>query len=207
MKQKFKPVARLEIRERVEARFRARGSLRFHLLLVVGALLILLYSALNYWVFWSEFQSISGLLVRYRDSILAVCLLSTSAALHAIHYYFRHGRGRERHEVETERRVDEQLRGAAAEDADEQEELVRLQQADKLKNRRLILWHLALYVGIMCLMVFVHPINTRELLPLQSGNMAGTADHRWHMGNRAGGAFAALRKRLWCCREKARGQD
>ena len=47
MKQKFKPVAKLEIRERVEARFRARGSLRFHLLLVVGcALLILLYNAL-----------------------------------------------------------------------------------------------------------------------------------------------------------------
>ena len=160
MKRKYKPVARQDIRERVEARVRARGSLRFHLLLVIGALLILLYSALNYWVFWREYLAVlDTMLDRYRDSVTAICLLSTSAALHLIHYYFRHGRGRERHDMETERRIDEQLRGAAAEDADEQEELVRLQQADKLKNRRLIMWHLAFYVGIMCWMVFVHPIN------------------------------------------------
>ena len=159
MKRKFKPVAKLEIRERVEARFRARGSLRFHLLLVVGALLILLYNALNFWVLWDEFQGFATVFNRYRDSVTALCLLSTSAALHLIHYYFRHGRGRERHDAETERRIEEQLRGAAAEDADEQEALVRLQQADKLKNRRLILWHLAFYVGIMCWMVFVHPMN------------------------------------------------
>ena len=160
MKRKFKPVAKLEIRERVEARFRARGSLRFHLLLVVGALLILLYNGLNFWVRWEEFQSLVPLFHRYRESVTALCLLSTSAALHLIHYYFRQGRGRERHDAETERRIEEQLRGAAAEDADEQEALVRLQQADKLKNRRLILWHLAFYVGIMCWMAFVHPMNS-----------------------------------------------
>ena len=161
MKQKFKPVARQDIREGVEARFRARGSLRFHLLLVGGALLILLFNALDFWVLWGELQGFSTAFDRYRSSVTAVCLLSMTAALHVIHYYFRHGRGRERHDAETERRIEEQLRGAAAEDADEQEALIRMQQADKLKNRRLMLWHLAIYLGILSLLVFVHPMNAR----------------------------------------------
>jgi hypothetical protein len=159
MKRKFKPVAKLEIRERVEARFRARGSLRFHLLLVVGALLVLLYNAFNFWFLWDDFQSFGFVFNSYRDSITALCLLSTSATLHLIHYQFRHGRVRDRHDAETDWRIDERLRGAAADEADEQEALVRLQQADKLKNFRLTLWHLALYVGIMCWMVLVHPMN------------------------------------------------
>lgn len=163
MKQKFKPVARQEVRERIEARFRARGSLRFHLLLVFGALLFLLYNAFDFWVLWGAIGGFSGAFDRYHDSVNALCLLSTTAALHVIHYYFRHGRGRERHEAETERRVDEQLRGAAAEDADEQEALVRLQQADKLKNRRVVFWHLALYLGVMTSFVILHPLNARAL--------------------------------------------
>ena len=128
MKQKFKPVAKLEIRERVEIRFRARGSLRFHLLLVVGALLFLVYSAFDFWVLWGELQGFSGAFDRYRDSVNVLCILSTTAALHAIYYYFRHGRGRERHEVETDRRIEEQLSGAAAEDLPKnRKRLVRLQ--------------------------------------------------------------------------------
>ncbi len=161
MKHKFKPAAKHDIRARVEARFRARGSLRFHLLLVFGAMLVLFYNAFDYWVMWGESRGIFNTLYSYRDSITALCLLSTTAALHLIHYYFRHGRGRERHEAETDRRIDEQLRGAAAEDTDEQEALVRLQMADKLKNVRLVCWHLALYLGVMSLLVFVHPLNVR----------------------------------------------
>ena len=161
MKAKHKPVAKAEFRERVEQRFRARGSLRFHLLLVLGALLFMLYSAFDFWVLWGEMQGFFAAFDNYQNSVTALCLLSTTAALHFIHYHFWHGRGRERHEAETDRRIDEQLRGAAAEDADDQEALVRLQQADKLKNRRLILWHLALYLGVMSLIVFVHPLNAR----------------------------------------------
>ena len=161
MKRKFKPVAKLEIRERVEARFRARGSLRFHLLLVVGALLILLYNALDFWVLvgrdFAVFPPYVQQISRQRNGIVPAEHVGGIAS-HTL--LFSAGpRGRERHDAETERRIDEQLRGAAAEDADEQEALVRLQQADKLKNRRLILWHLAFYVGIMCWMVFVHPMN------------------------------------------------
>ena len=163
MKHKFKPAAKHELRERVEARFRARGSLRFHLLLVACALSILLFNAVDLWVLLGELQGISGAFVRYRDSVGALIVLSTSAALHAIHYYYRHGRGRERQEAETERRIREQLRGAAADEFEEQEALVRLQMTEKLKNRRLVLWHLALFLGVMSMFVFVHPMNTRSL--------------------------------------------
>lgn len=163
MKAKFKPVGKAEIRERVEKRFRARGSLRFHLLLVFGALLFLLYSAFDFWVLWGELQGFSSAFDRYRDSVNALCVLSTTAALHVIHYYFRHGRGRERHEEETDRRIEEQLRRAAAEDLEEQEELVRTQMVDKLRNRRLVFWHLALYLGVMTSFVFLHPLNAGAL--------------------------------------------
>ena len=30
---------------------------------------------------------------------------------------------------------------------------------DKLKNRRLVFWHLALYLGVMASFVFLHPMN------------------------------------------------
>ena len=174
MKRKFKPVAKLDIRERVEARFRARESLQFHLLLVFCALLLLLYNAYDFWVLSYQLQGFSAALGGYRDSITALCLLSTTAALHAIHFYFRHGRGRERHDAETDARIAEQLRHAAAEDAEEQEELVRLQMADKLKNRRLVLWHLALFLGVMSLLLFVHPLNVSGSFGPDAYNWRGT---------------------------------
>ncbi len=164
MKHKFKPLAKFEIRERVEKRFRARGGLRFHLLLVFGAALVLIYNAFDFWVLLGESRGIISTFNSYVSSVTALCLLGTTAALHAIHYYFRHGRGRERHEAETDTRVEEQLRRAASDDLEEQEELVRLQMADKLKNRRLVFWHLALYLGVMILMLSVHPLNMRSSL-------------------------------------------
>jgi len=159
VKHKFKPVAKLDIREDVEVRFRARGSLRFHLLLVCGALLILLYNAFDFWVLFGELQGFFAAFDSYRSSVTALCLLSTTAALHVIHYHYRHGRGRAGHEAETDIRIEEQLRHAAVDDAEEREELIRLQMADKLKNRRLAFWHLALYLGAVSLLVFVHPLN------------------------------------------------
>ena len=163
MKRKFKPLAKAEIRERVEQKFRARGSLRFHLLLVLGALLFLLYSAFDFWVLWGDMGGFSIVFDRYRDSVNALCVLSTTAALHVIYYYFRHGRGRDRHEAETRRRIEEQLRYASGDDQEEQEMLVRTQMADKLKNRRLVFWHLALYLGVMTSFVFLHPLNAGAL--------------------------------------------
>ena len=161
MKHKTKPVDKSDIRERVEEKFRARGSLRFHLLLVFGALLVLLFNAFNYWVLWGAPQGFTVASSHYHNSVTALCLLSASAALHVIHYYFRHGRGRERHEAETDLRIRHQLRHAAADEAEDLEELIRLRMETKLKNSRLVFWHLALFLGAMSLLVFVHLQNVR----------------------------------------------
>lgn len=158
MKAKFKPVAKAEIRERVESKFRARGAVRFHLLLMLCAGILLLYNLPTLWPPTSGWD-LDALLVY----TALYGFLGTSGALHYIRYYFRHGRGRERHEAETLRLVKAQLRGAAAEDLEEQEELLRLQMVDKLKNRRLLFWHLALYLGVMTSIVFLHPLNTGAL--------------------------------------------
>lgn len=140
MKYKFKPAARVEIRERLEKKFRARGAVVFHLLVMLGAGILLLYNLpdllaptwdrLSFLYFWTLYG-----------------LLCMTGALHYTHYYFRHGRGRERHEAETEARIERRLRQSAPEEADEQEELVRIQANDQLKNRRLLWQHLAIYTG------------------------------------------------------------
>ncbi len=49
MKAKSKPVAKSDIRERVEKKFRARGALVLHLLLVLGGGLLLLYNLPELW--------------------------------------------------------------------------------------------------------------------------------------------------------------
>ena len=121
-------MAKAEIRERVERKFRARGAVTFHLFVMLGAGLLLLYNLPELWA--DRFS------VGFQDSVMLYGLFCAAGALHFIRYYFRHGRGWDRHEVETERRIERQLRLAAAEDAEEQEELARLQMDDKLKNRR-----------------------------------------------------------------------
>ncbi|MCY3780880.1 MAG: 2TM domain-containing protein [Chloroflexi bacterium] len=152
MKQKAKPIARAEIRERMEKKFRARGAVAFHLLVVLGAGILLLYTMPELWM-----MRLSN--TGFQDSILLYGILGTSGALHFIRYYFRHGRGRARHEQETEARIARQLRQAVAEEAEEQEELVRLQMTDKLKNRRLVLQHLVIFIGIASLFVVEHMGN------------------------------------------------
>lgn len=152
MKQKAKPVARVEIRERMEKKFRARGAVAFHLLVVLGAGILLLYNLSGLWA--SRFSNTG-----FQDSTLLYGILWTTGALHFIRYYFRHGRGRDRHEQETEARIARQLQQAVAEEAEEQEELVRLQMTDKLKNRRLVLQHLAIFISIASLFFVGHMGN------------------------------------------------
>lgn len=155
IKHKFKPAARSDIREKVELKFRARGAVAFHLLLVLVGAVLLLYNFSYFWA--SRFISTD-----YQDSILAFVVLSTTGALHFIRYHFRHGRGRDNHERETELRIGQELERAAPEDAGEQEVLVRLQQDDKLKNRRLVWQHLILFAGVISL-IFLLPLSNRTL--------------------------------------------
>ena len=151
MKPKFKPVARAEIREGIEQKFRARGAVVFHLLLLLLGSIFLLYNLVEFWLT----RRIS---TAYENAVFFYGMLATTGALHYIRYHFRHGRGRDQHEQETEARVASQLERTAADEAEEQEELIRLQMADKLKNRRLVMQHLAVFVGVVSLVL---------LLPLQ----------------------------------------
>ncbi len=177
IKQKFKPAARSDIRERVELKFRARGAVAFHLLLVLIGSGLLLYNFSHLWasrLFNGEFLS----------STLAFVVLAASGAFHYIRYHFRHGRGRDRHEVETEALIARQLQKTAPEDASEQEVLVRLQQDDKLKNRRLVWQHLTLFAGVISL-VFLLPLSdmsVREIMDWATWQTPATFTGVWGIG-------------------------
>ena len=75
-------------------------------------------------------------------------ILSTSFALNFFRYYFKHGGGYRRHEAETDARLNRQLQRSAPAEWEDQQELIRLQQNDKLKQRRLLIQHLALFIGV-----------------------------------------------------------
>ena len=155
VKHKFKPIAKSDIREKVELKFRARGAVAFHLLLVLTGGLLLLYS-LPY--LWDTRVGSTG----FQDSILAFALLGTAGALHYIRYYYRHGKGRDIHQAETDARIAQQLQHATPEEAEEQEELARLQMSDKLKNRRLLWQHLAVFVGLASLIMLLRLPHMRS---------------------------------------------
>ena len=155
MTYKAKPIQRAEIREAVESKFRARGNILFHcLLFVLGSGLFLAYLP-SAWE--SQFN------FRYaNESINAVMLygiLGTSFALNFFRYHFKHGTGYRRHEEETDARLNRQLQRSAPAEWEDQEELIRMQQNDKLKHRRLLFQHLALFIGISSVMIFVQLSN------------------------------------------------
>ncbi len=154
-KHKFKPAARSDIREKAELKFRARGAVAFHLLLVLVGAILLSYN-LSY--LWATRFSGTG----WQDSILASVVLAATGALHFIRYHYRHGKGRDNHETETETRIARQVQQTAPEDAAEQEVLIRLQQEDKLKNRRLVWQHMTVFVSIVSLM-FLLPLSDMPL--------------------------------------------
>ena len=157
MNHKFKPAAKSDIRERAERKFRARGSLNFHLLLVPVGAVLLIYS-LPY--LWTTRLYFGGL----QYAILLYWVLCTTGALHFIRYHFRHGRGRDRHEAETKARIARQMRGADPDEAEELEELVRLQMDDKLKNKRFAWRHLSLFLGIMSVSMILNLQSIPEFM-------------------------------------------
>ncbi len=177
IKHKFKPAARSDIREKVELKFRARGAVAFHLLLVLVGAVLLLYNLSHIWA--TRFSN-SG----FHDSILALVVLAATGALHFIRYHFLHGKGRDNHETETEARIARQLQRTAPEDAAEQEVLIRLQQDDKLKNRRLVWQHLALFVSIVSLMFLLNLsiINPGEIIDWANWQGQATYTGVWGIG-------------------------
>ena len=74
MKPKFKPVARAEIREGIEKKFRARGAVVFHLLLLLLGSIFLLYNL-------SEFWLTRRISTAYQDAIFLYGLLADDGCL------------------------------------------------------------------------------------------------------------------------------
>ena len=181
MKAKSKPVARADIRERMEQKYRARGALAFHLLVVLGAGLLLLHALPE---FWAARFSVPA----FQEHVVLYAILSLSGALHFIRYHFRHGAGRDWHERRLQARIQRQLALAQAEEADEQAELARLQARDQLKNRRLLWQHIAVFVLVFAAGLALHTRlfaggdlldwqNWRELFALFGAWGMGLAAH------------------------------
>ncbi len=161
MKAKSKPVDRAEIRERVERKFRARGAVAFHLLVVAGAGILYAYNLPELWAgrYWR-----SGFI----EFAIFCGLLCGTGALHFIRYYFRHGKGRDWHEKQTRARIHKRLRFADDGEAEEGAELARIQAGEQLKDRRLLWQHLAVFTCISAIFVLGH-----------AGNMPGEPILEW----------------------------
>ena len=154
IKHKFKPAARADIRERVELKFRARGAVAFHLLVMLGVGFFLAF-------IWPDASAPSGEIDAFLLYSTLYGLFCTAGALHFLRYYFRHGRGRARYEADIEGRVKQSRRLADPKEADEREELIRIQALDQLKNRRLVWQHLAIFAGIALTFSVGHTVNLR----------------------------------------------
>lgn len=154
MKVKSKPIARAEIRERVEKKLRARGAVHFHGVALLLGTVVFLWNLPMYWanrfVNWD-----SG----FEVAIVLYGILIVSLALHFIYYHFKHGAGYERHEAETASRINRELRRADMEEAEEREALIALEQNGKLKNRRLLWQHASLFLGLSATMIAVRWIE------------------------------------------------
>ena len=159
MKYKSKPIHKIEIREAVEKKFQARGALIFHAcLLLIGSLLFLAYLP-TAWSNLLAFRWDNSL----ADSAMLYGVLALSFALNFFRYHFRHGAGYEKHQAETAAMINRRLGRAAPDEWEDQVELIRIQQRDKLKNRRLLWQHLAVFLSFGCILsVFQWSMVARE---------------------------------------------
>ncbi|MCY4537895.1 MAG: 2TM domain-containing protein [Chloroflexi bacterium] len=144
MKYKSKPIHKIEIREAVEKKFQARGGIIFHAcLLLFGTVLFLAYLP-TAWGNLLTSRWDSGL----KDSAILFGILGLSFAMNFFRYHFRHGTGFEKHQAETATRINRRLQRTDPGEWEEQEELIRIQQQDKLKNRRLLWQHMAVFLSV-----------------------------------------------------------
>lgn len=150
MKYKAKPIARLAIRELVEKKFRARGAVFFHAVILFTGTALLLW---NLPVFWES--RFVNWYPGFRDAIMLYGVLTVSFALHAIQYHFKHGGGYLEYEAESAARINRDLRRFGLEEAEEREALIELEQEGKLKNRRLLWQHASLFLGLSATMILM----------------------------------------------------
>lgn len=169
IKYKAKPVPKAEIRAWVDKLLRARGNIHFHALLFLlssGLFLAYLPTA------WAQ-QFAGGYRNGFVDSVMLYGILATSFALHFFHYHYKYGTGYNKHQAETHALVNRRLSTADPDEWEDQEALIGIQQANKLKNRRLLLQHLALYLGINSMVLLVQLSNVLRLSWYDDAAMLG----------------------------------
>lgn len=149
MKYKSKPIHKIEVRETVEKKFLARGGVVFHACLLLLGTLLFLVNLPGAWTSLTTEYWDNGL----ADSAFMYGILGLSFALNYCRYHFRYGAGYEKFQAQTAARTMRHLRRCDPDEWEEQEELIRLQQQDKVKNLRLLWQHLALFMSIGFIML------------------------------------------------------
>ena len=145
MKYKAKPVQKAEIRERVENKMRARGAVFFLGLLFAGATGLFLAAFPNLWPARFDYDGLD----RLYFAAIPYTILAMTFVIRFIRYTFDYGARYEKHLEETEAMINRQLQRSRADEREDHEELIRMRQADKLKHRRLLLQHIALFFALM----------------------------------------------------------
>lgn len=145
MKYKAKPIQKAEIREHVEKKLRARGAVIFLGLLFASATGLLLAAFPDLWPAPSDYAGLD----RFYLAAVTYTILAMTFVLRFIRYIFDYGARHDQHLDESEALINRQLQHATADEWADQEELIRIRQADKLKHRRLLWQHIALFFALM----------------------------------------------------------
>ena len=145
MKYKAKPMQKAEIRERVENKMRARGAVLFLGLLFAGTTGLFLTAFPDLWPTRNDYAGLD----RLAFAAVPYTILAMTFVIRFVRYTFDYGAGYEKHQDETEAIINQRLQHSRTEEWEDQEELIRIRQADKLKHRRLLFQHIALFFALM----------------------------------------------------------
>ncbi len=145
MKYKAKPIRKAEIREHVENKMRARGAVFFLGLLFAGATGLFMLAFADLWPARFDYAGLDRLFI----AAVPYTILGMIFVIRFLRYTFDYGARYEKHLDETEALINRQRQHSRADEWEDQEELIRIRQADKLKHRRLLLQHIALFLALM----------------------------------------------------------
>ncbi|MCY4018023.1 MAG: 2TM domain-containing protein [Chloroflexi bacterium] len=156
IKYKAKPIPKAELREKIEKKFRARGGMLFHTLVFLLACGLFLAYLPTAWTLQLESRYENA----FNDAVTLFGIVATSFALHFFHYHYKHGAGYTKHQAETDALTNRRLSRSDPDEWEDQEELLDIQQSSKLKNRRLLFQHFAIYFGFNSTLILVQWSNT-----------------------------------------------
>jgi len=151
IKYKAKPIPKADIRERVEHKFRARGAILFHTLIFLLASGLFVANLPSAWALLFENRYDNA----FVEAVFLYGIVATSYALNFFRYHYKHGAGYTKHQAETDARTIRHLSRSDPDEWEDQEELIGIQQNNKLKNRRLLFQHFAIYFGVNSMLILV----------------------------------------------------